>query len=143
MTSIERGSAQDLPAVLALLAENDLPAAGLAEHGDVMVVARAEGQVVGSAALELYGDQALLRSVAVAHGRRGQGLGRDLVRAALNLARDCGVTDVYLLTTTAAEFFPRLGFERIARPAVATPVQASIEFRSACPASAVAMHRRV
>jgi hypothetical protein len=64
-------------------------------------------------------------------------------RAALDLARNCGVTDVYLLTTTAAEFFPRLGFARIARDAAPRVVQTSTEFQSACPASAAAMHVRL
>ncbi len=137
--NIERGTAQDLPAVLALLAENDLPVAGLAEHGEALLVARAEGRVVGSAALELYGDQALLRSVAVQRDLRGRGLGKELARAALGMARDHGVRDVYLLTTTAAGFFPRLGFELIARGDIPASVQASVEFRSACPVSAVAM----
>ena len=45
------------------------------------------------------------------------------------------------LTTTAERFFPRFGFERITRDDVPASVQASIEFREACPASATVMRR--
>ena len=66
-----------------------------------------------------------------------------MTEAALRLARANGVDTVYLLTTTAERFFPRLGFEPITRDQVPTTVQASVEFRSACPASAVVMRKRL
>jgi amino-acid N-acetyltransferase len=75
--------------------------------------------------------------------RQGQGLGRRLVSAVLEMARQDGAGAVFLLTTTAERFFPRLGFEPIARAEVPTSVQASAEFQSVCPASAVAMRARV
>lgn len=129
----------DLPAVLNLLTASDLPHDGLAEHFDTAVVARDGAAVVGSAALELYGEAALLRSVAVVESLRGQGLGRELTAAALELARARGVRRVYLLTTTAEGYFPSFGFTSIARAEVEPAVQASVEFTSACPASATVM----
>jgi N-acetylglutamate synthase-like GNAT family acetyltransferase len=56
----------DLPPVLALLTASGLPHDGLAEQFDAAVVARDGDAVVGSAALELYDEAALLRSVVVA-----------------------------------------------------------------------------
>jgi amino-acid N-acetyltransferase len=50
---------------------------------------------------------------------------------------------VFLLTTTAERFFPRFGFEEIARDEVPASVQASVEFQSACPASAIVMRKRL
>jgi amino-acid N-acetyltransferase len=126
----------ELPAVLALLEQSGLPQDGLSEHLATTVVARDGDAVVGSAALEIYGGAALLRSVAVDAGLRGQGLGQRLTRAALDLARDRGVATVYLLTETAADFFPRFGFQLTERAAVDPAVQQSVEFISACPASA-------
>jgi amino-acid N-acetyltransferase len=126
----------DLSALLALLERSGLPQEGLANHLATTIVARSGGAVVGSAALEVYGGAALLRSVAVDATLRGQGLGQRLTRAALDLARQRGVATVYLLTETAAEFFPRFGFQLTERAAVETAVQQSIEFRGACPASA-------
>ena len=54
-------------------------------------------------------------SVAVGAARRGQGLGQALATAALDLGRQRGVATVYLLTETAAGFFPKLGFRPITR----------------------------
>jgi amino-acid N-acetyltransferase len=137
--TIEAATAADLPAILALLARSGLPEAGLADHLATALVARAGGAIAGSAALEVYGEAALLRSVAVDAAWRGQGLGQALTRAALDLARRRGVVAVYLLTETAAGFFPRFGFRPVPRAAVAPAVQQSVEFTSACPASAQAL----
>lgn len=126
----------DLPAVLALLERSSLPQEGLADHLATTIVARSGDAVVGSAALEVYGGAALLRSVAVDAALRGQGLGQRLTRAALDLARQRGVAIVYLLTETAADFFPRFGFQLTERAAVVPAVQQSVEFKGACPASA-------
>jgi len=140
---VEAARARDLPDVRALLERHDLPLAGVEDRVQTMLVARDESQIVGTAALELYGDGALLRSVAVDSRRQGQGLGHQLTEAALQLARTHGAEQVFLLTTTAEAFFRRLGFETIARDAVPASVQASIEFQSACPASAIVMRRRL
>jgi len=129
----------DLPAVLDLLERSRLPGDGLAEHAATLLVARDGDRIVGSAALELYGTAALLRSVAVDPDRRGTGLGQRLTSAALELARQRGVRTVYLLTETAGDFFPRFGFRAIGRDAVDPAVRASVEFTTLCPASALAM----
>ena len=73
-------------------------------------------RIVGSAGLELYPDGALL---ALRRGHaaitRVSGLGHDLTRAAIDLARTMGAPAIYLLTTTAEGYFPKFGFERIRR----------------------------
>jgi amino-acid N-acetyltransferase len=136
----ERG---DLPGVHRLLAQCNLPFAGVDDHLGTMLVAREGTQVCGTAALELYKDGALLRSVAIDPSRQGGGLGHQLTEAALRLAEAHGVHTVFLLTTTAEQFFPRFGFERIARDEVPASVQASVEFQSACPSSATVMRRQL
>ncbi|MCA9980534.1 MAG: GNAT family N-acetyltransferase [Anaerolineales bacterium] len=133
----------DLPAISALLTQADLPLLGLADFLDTAVVARLENQIVACAALEPYPPDALLRSVIVAPSQRGTGLGHIMTEAALQLARDHGYTAVYLLTETAAHFFPRFGFQPIERDVVPTAVQTSLEFTTACPASAQAMRLRL
>jgi amino-acid N-acetyltransferase len=70
---------------------------------------------------------------------RGTGLGQRLTRAALELARGRGVSNIYLLTTTAGQFFPRFGFVPIPRSELDPALQQSEESRGACPASALAM----
>ena len=129
----------DLPAVLDLLQRTKLPRAEIERHVSTILVAKEGERIVGCAALEPYGTAALLRSLAVEPSSRGLGLGQQLTRAALDLARGRGVKSVYLLTETAAEFFPRFGFRTVPRKEVDPAVQRSIEFTGACPDSAIAM----
>ena len=143
LTTVGLVQRDERASVVSLLEHNHLPVAGVSEVWSTTLVARAEGVVVGSAALELYGDGALLRSVAVSNDHRGQGIGQGLTAAALQLARERGASDVYLLTTTAEGFFPKFGFEPIARDQVPPSVRTSVEFTSACPASAVVMRRHL
>lgn len=140
---IQEAEASDLPAVRRLLETQHLPLDGIDEHVSTMVVAKKGSEVVGAAAVELYADGALLRSVVVDPMVQGQGLGHRLSDAALSIAKERGTHTAFLLTTTAENFFPKLGFEQIVRDDVPASVQASIEFQSACPASAVVMRKRL
>jgi amino-acid N-acetyltransferase len=63
----------DLPAIVALLDVNKLPIARLATHLGNTIVARESDRIVGCAAVEAYPPAGLLRSVAVAAERRGEG----------------------------------------------------------------------
>jgi len=140
---IESASERDLPGIRALLERLHLPLAGLDQHLTTMLVAKDGEQIVGTAAVELYADGALLRSVAVEPRRQGKRLGHQLTGAALQLAATHGTNTVFLLTTTAERFFPRFGFERIDREQVPPSVRASVEFQSACPASAIVMRKQL
>jgi amino-acid N-acetyltransferase len=140
-TRIEPARPDDTPQVQRLLERNHLPLEGLLEHLATMLVARQGGEIVGSAALEVYPDGALLRSVAVSPDRQGTGLGRQLTDAAIQMARDRGLPALFLLTTTADRYFSKFGFERIERNEVPDGVKTSVEFTSACPASAIVMRK--
>jgi amino-acid N-acetyltransferase len=133
----------DLAAVRQLLETERLPLDDLETHLRTTIVAKRDGEVVGASAVELYADGALLRSVVVSPAAQGQGLGHLLTEAALNVAKSHGIDTAFLLTTTAERFFPKLGFEPISRQEVPQSVQASVEFRSACPASATVMRKRL
>jgi amino-acid N-acetyltransferase len=138
---IERATRADEHALLALMERAHLPTDDLALHLEAAFVAREGGRVVGSAALELYKDGGLLRSVAVDEDHRGTGLGNRLTAAVIEDAQRRALPALYLLTTTAERFFPRFGFEQISRDEVPASVQTSIEFREACPASATVMRK--
>jgi amino-acid N-acetyltransferase len=138
---LRRAGPTDHQAVAVLLSALGLPTDGVSDWLDRFWVAEHEGRVAGLAGMERYGDCGLLRSVAVAPEWRGGGIGRTLVDRVLQEGRAAGVGDVYLLTTTAEDYFPRFGFTRIDRAAVPAAVRASAEFAGACPASAVVMHR--
>jgi N-acetylglutamate synthase-like GNAT family acetyltransferase len=141
---IARATEADVPAMLSLLLTSGLPSEGLIDHLATAVVARAGASLVATAALELYGEAALLRSVAVADAARRTGIGERITRATLEVAHQRGVRAVYLLTTTAAHFFARhFGFRRIPRDEVPASVRRSVEFTSVCPATADVMVREI
>jgi N-acetylglutamate synthase-like GNAT family acetyltransferase len=127
----------DWPAIATLLTSLNLPLDGAQEHLDGFLLAFCENSLAGVAGLERYGSTGLLRSVAVAGQNRG--LGRELVTRLIDRATAEGLTRIVLLTTTAPDYFPRFGFRRIARQEAPLAVQESIEFKQACPASAVVM----
>lgn len=137
--AIRRAAASDRERIEALLVASELPVTGVAEAIDHFVVAESGGALVGVAGLEVHGGDGVLRSVAVDEAFRGRGLGRWLAERIIEDAKGAGLRDLYLLTTTAEGWFPRLGFRRIARDHASAAVQRSIEFREACPASAAAM----
>jgi amino-acid N-acetyltransferase len=141
MMTIERARPGDRPAIEALLAANDLPLDGLELALPTAVVARDGARLAGCAAFEPYGSAGLLRSVCVTADQRGTGLGRMLVAAAEDAAIDAGIRELFLLTDTAADWFPRLGYERTTRDACPADMAASPEFVAACPASAAVLRK--
>ena len=136
---MRRATPHDWPMITALLATADLPLAGAQAHLSDFFLAFRDDVLIGSAGLECYGDTALLRSVAVAVPERGHGLGKALVQQALAYAASLGVRQVVLLTTTAADFFLRFGFQPISRTEFPLTAQASVEFQEACTATATGM----
>ncbi len=143
MIAIEPARAGDLPAIEALLRASELPTAGLELAVGMAVVARENGRVVGCAAIEPYGTAGLLRSVCVDAGRRGSGLGRLLVERAEAVAAARGIAELFLLTETAAGWFPRLGYEAGGREIVPAAMLELPEFTGACPVSAALLRRRL
>src|SRR5262245_14324756 len=104
---IDRAEAKDIADVLSLLAGAHLPVEGVAEHFGRFFVARDGGRIVGCVGQERYGNVSLLRSLAVSPDLQRGGLGKALTERLLDEARSWGVSEVVLLTTTAADFFAR------------------------------------
>lgn len=94
---------------------------------------------IGLVGLELCGEHALLRSLVVAPSGRKGGAGTSLVEHAEAHARSHGVRDVYLLTTTAEDFFAHRGYARIGREAAPESIRSTREFADICPASSAFM----
>jgi amino-acid N-acetyltransferase len=136
----EPALAGDLEALTSLLYVAELPTAGIADAFPAGYCVVRDGEaLIGAAGLEVHGRVALLRSVAVARAHRRAGLARRLVDDRLRYARACGVDAVYLLTTTAADWFRSLGFCDTARGEAPATLQRSAEFARICPASATCL----
>ncbi|MFM0356505.1 arsenic resistance N-acetyltransferase ArsN2 [Paraburkholderia nemoris] len=142
---IRAARSNDLDAIKALLAENELPVADVdaALLVDFLVAEDTSGRIVGSVGLERFGREALLRSLAVAKTARGAALGTRLVTQAEDAAMNSGVSELWLLTTTAAGFFRRRGYLDIPRDAAPEQVSASRQFAEMCPASATCMYATI
>jgi len=139
---VRPATAADLGVVKALLSDAQLPLDGLEEQfGDAYAIAECDGSVIGAEGVERHGEVGLLRSAVVHAEWRGRGVGDALTLDRLAWAARQGMTEVWLLTTTASDYFPRFGFERVERASAPGPLQASREFAEACPASATVMRR--
>ena len=102
-----------------------------------------ENAPIAVCGLECYGADGLLRSLAVDPAYRGRGLGHLLVRRAETEAARQGATALFLLTTTAADFFARLGYESIPRAQAPAAIAQTTQFSSLCPASSAFMRKRL
>jgi amino-acid N-acetyltransferase len=123
-----------------LLSEANLPTADItAQHLTHFFGCGHGSGLEGVVGFELYGDTALLRSLAVAPGRRGAGLGSRLAAHAERHAQDQGVKSLYLLTTTAEQFFLRRGYARIPRESAPAAIKGTREFSGICPVSSAFM----
>ena len=134
----------DLRGALDLLGRSELTEQDVSERwGHYFVVHEDDGRVVAVAGLEIHGEDGLLRSVAVDHDYRGQGLAASLVEAAMERARRVQLRSVYLLTTTARDYFARRGFADCPRADAPAAIRESWEFRTGCPSTAAFMKRAV
>ena len=140
---IRSATSNDLAAIENLLEASDLPREGVKENLSRFIVAEDGNELAGAIGLEKFGFSALLRSAVVSPRHRGTGVGRRLVEELLGRAGEAGVEQIYLLTTTAENYFPRFGFTRTTRALVPDAVKASVEFQGACPDTAIVMTRRV
>ncbi len=103
------------------------------------LVAHLDKALVGCVGLEVLGEVGLLRSVAVDESHRGTGLGKELVAAMEEHAKDAGVRDLYLLTTTAEGFFAGLGYRKLSREEAPGAIAGTEQFSSLCPSSSSLM----
>ena len=134
----------DLRGALDLLGRAELTDQDVSEGwGHYFVVHEDDGRVVGVAGLEIHGEDGLLRSVAVDNDYRGQGLAGSLVEAVMERARRVQLRSVYLLTTTARDYFARQGFADCPRADAPPAIRESWEFRTGCPSTAAFMKRAV
>jgi len=127
-------------AVKQLLSKSGLPIEDItAQHLHHFFGCGSGLELEGLVGLELYGDVALLRSLAVASSMRGTGVGSGLVAHAERHARDQGVQSLFLLTTTAEKFFLRRGYTRIPREDAPAAIKTTTEFSGICPTSSAFM----
>ena len=133
----------DVEAIIGLLKNNQLPTSDLGSGKRLFFVARSDKKVIGCVALEFYGTSGLLRSLAVSPSFRKNGVARKLLEKVLTESRNRGISQLFLLTTTAEKFFSNNNWSIIERSTVPQEVAQSTEFSSVCPSSAICMSYRL
>lgn len=134
--------ADDILQIVTLLSKDDLPT-DIEDHLDDFIVAENDGLVIGAIGLEQDGTSGLLRSLVVAESARGQRLGHRLCNRLFERAAQLRLSQLYLLTTTARDFFLKLGFQQTERADVPEFIAQTREFRELCPGNADCLCRRV
>ncbi len=98
-----------------------------------------DGGLLGYGGFETYGPDGLLRSVVILESFRGWGFGLQFVKVLESLAKFNGISKLWLLTTTAEEFFVKCGYEKVERAAAPAAIKAANEFSGVCPDTAVCL----
>lgn len=137
----EAATMKDLAAIEAMLEQANLPTIGVRQHLAHFRLGKRAGKIVALGGLELYGAQALLRSVVVDTTERNKAYGKQMVKHLYQLAQQSGVHELYLRTMDATPYFAHLGFQELAYDQVPAGLKRSSQFRGVCPASATVMHR--
>ena len=141
-TALTFNARPSLASITPLLEAADLPTSDLTEsHLEHFFTCGPERAPTGLVGLEIYGSDALLRSLVVSASERTKGTGSALVAHIEQYAYNRKVRSIYLLTTTADRFFERLGYKRIDRALAPMSIQLTPEFSSICPASSAFMSK--
>ena len=140
-TNSAPASEKDYGEVVALLEAASLPTEDLerSSMAHFLLAHDVSGNLMGAIGVERYGRDALLRSLVVAPEYRNRKLGTKLVADLEGRCRSLAVANLFLLTTSARDFFSRQGYRAIARESVPAKLAAAAEFTRLCPASAVCM----
>lgn len=125
-----------------MLENHGLPISDIQED-TLLYVLYNNSKIMGTGGLEIFEDCALLRSVSVIKEAKGKGYGTFIVDSLESFAKESGINCLYLITTTAKDFFDRHGFCTINREEVPPAIKQTAQFSSLCPSTAVVMKKRI
>ncbi|HVG15795.1 MAG TPA: arsenic resistance N-acetyltransferase ArsN2 [Chitinophagaceae bacterium] len=123
---------------LQLLKQNNLPVDDLSASTELFAIQN-DGAISGLIGIELYASTALIRSFVVRKEERDKGIGKKLIHFIEEYARDKRVMHLFLITTTAGDYFSNMEYRAIDRADVPEEIRASTEFSTTCPATALVM----
>lgn len=129
--------------VIHLLSSNALPTSDIYEKNIELYVGLFNGEIIATVGIEYYGEYALLRSLSVKEDYKNKRIGETLLQFINDRYQQRYIQSLYLLTTTAEHYFKRFGFDVIARNDTPSVIQATREFCSICPSSAIIMRNNL
>ena len=136
---IRKATREDLETIRTLLLSSKLPVGDIPAHLPNFLVAEVNGTIAGTIGIEIYEQTGLLRSASVLPTLQNQGIGTKLFNRLLDDAKEKGVKEILLLTTTAQNYFAKKGFTPVSRETITGDVLSSEEFKGGCPSTAICM----
>src|SRR5262249_24037535 len=128
----------------AALSKPNLPAEDVEAPGRLFWrFATTDEMPVGFGGLEVHGEDGLIRSLVTLPPVRNRGAGTAMVAALEFEARLHGCRSLWLITTTAGDFFQRLGYARCERALVPPAIRDTAQFSTLCPANADVLMKRL
>jgi len=143
MKTINPLSGDDLPLITDLLKSFNLPVSDLDTAPIQIFGIKENNNLIAAGALEIYGENAILRSIVVHRNFQGLGLGMHLTRFLETNAKKIGIKNLFLLTTTAESFFKKLNYQFIERDSCPDQIRSSAEFKELCPSTAICLHKPI
>jgi ubiquinone/menaquinone biosynthesis C-methylase UbiE/N-acetylglutamate synthase-like GNAT family acetyltransferase len=138
--TFRRASEKDNGAIRSILEDQKLPTETVGTNVTDFYLAQNDNSVVGVAGLEYYGENVLLRSVAVPTSLQKKQIGSMLVDWMINLTKQKGFKRIVLLTETASKFFEKKDFEKVERSSIDNDtMKKSSQFSGGCCSSATCM----
>ena len=141
--TLQRAEDSTLSYVESLLENNGLPSLNIRSKRECFYIAHDGADPVGIGGIETHGTDGLLRSVVIEQSARGRGFGTALCDSLEATASADGIERLYLLTTTAADFFAARGYGEIERADAPDRIQQTTEFDELCPTTATCMKKSV
>lgn len=133
----------DFEKIKKLLKNNDLPYDDIHSSGVEFITSEFKGKLVGCIGIEKYGEDGLLRSLAVEEEYKNRGLGKRLLNELIKKGKNEGIKKLHLLTTTAYKYFTRNGFRTINRLNAPVSIAKSKEFSELCPSNSIYMVKEI
>jgi amino-acid N-acetyltransferase len=130
----------DTAAIRSLLESQKLPTETVGTTMTEFYLAVINEAIIGVAGFEHYGEDVLLRSVAVPTSLQKKRIGSQLVDWMISLAKQRNIKRIVLLTETASKFFAKKGFIAVDRSSIKNEsMKKSSQFGSCCCSSAICM----
>lgn len=140
--NIVPASQNSFSAAIDLLKKNNLPTEDI-NPGTQLFVMEEDNSVFATVAVQYDYDIALLRSLSVSEQKRNSGIGIKLVEFIEDYVQKQGVRTIYLLTTTAEEFFLKRGYQTIDRKTVPDFIKNTSEYSLVCSSSSTVMKKEL
>ncbi len=139
-TAFRKAIGSDRAFIEDLLKQVKLPVESVGSGATTFYIGSENHSSVAVAGFEFYGNDALLRSVAVRPDLQRSGIGSRFTDWMIGSAKRRGIKRIVLLTETAEKFFAKKGFKVADRSSINNDtMRLSSEFTFACPTSAVCM----